>query len=119
MKLVQEFSIKITICILVFVLLMEIGILLFLLSSSANIFNNTYNQTMMNSKQKAIEIANKIQLYVKNLLYKQTTDLKLICKHASLLNGKSIYNPNNVINKNSKFIINSNKSKQIIYATTE
>jgi len=119
MKLVQEFSIKIIIFILVIVIAMEIGILLFLISSSGSIFTTTYNQTMLKSKQKAIEIANKIQLYVKNLLYKQTTDLKLICKHASLLNGKGIYNPNNVINKNSKFIINSSKSKQIIYATIE
>jgi hypothetical protein len=74
---------------------------------------------MLNSKQKTIEITNRIQHYVKSLLYKQTTDLKLICKHASLLNGKGIYNPNNVINKNSNFINNSSKSKQIIYATIE
>ena len=87
--------------------------------SSGSIFTNTYNQTRLKSKQKAIEITNKIQLYVKSLLYKQTTDLKLIFKHASLLNCKRIYNPNNVINKNSNFIANSNKSKQIIYATIE
>ena len=119
MKLVHEFIIKIIIFIIVFVLIMEIGILLFLLSSSGSIFNNTYTQIMLNSKQKAIEITNKIQLFVKSLLVKETTDLKLICKHASLLNGKKLYNSKNVINKNSNFIINSNKNKQIIYATTE
>ena len=119
MKLVKEFSTKIIIIIIIFVVSMEIGILLFLLSDSASIFINTYNQTIINSKQKAIEITHKFQLYIKNLLIKQTTDLKLICKHASLLNGKKIYNSKNVIDKNSNIIINSNKSKQIIYAKIE
>ena len=119
MKLVKEFSTKIIIIIIIFVVSMEIGILLFLLSDSASIFINTYNQTIENSKQKAIEITHKFQLYIRNLLIKQTTDLKLICKHASLLNGKKIYNSKNVIDKNSNIIINSNKSKQIIYAKTE
>ena len=98
---------------------MEIGILIFILTSSGSIFINTYNQTIENSKQKAIEITHKIQLFVKSLLIKQATDLKLICKHASLLNCKKIYNSEKVINKNSNLIINSNKSKQIIYAKTE
>ena len=119
MKLVQEFNIKIIIFIFIFVVIMEIGILIFILTSSGSIFINTYNQTIENSKQKAIEITHKIQLFVKSLLIKQATDLKLICKHASLLNGKKIYNSEKVINKNSNLIINSNKSKQIIYAKTE
>jgi len=119
MKLVQEFNIKIIISILVFVVFMEIGILLFLLSCSGNFFINTYDQTMKNSKQKAIQITRKIQIFIKSLLLKQATDLKLISKHASLLNGKKYYNSEKVINKNSNFIINSNKSKQIIYAKTE
>ena len=119
MKLVQEFKIKIIIFIFIFVLIMEIGILLFILSSSGSIFTNTYNQTMVYSKRKAIEITHKIQLFVKSLLLKQTTDLKLICKHASLLNGKKTYNSEKVINKNSNLLINSNKSKQVIYAKTE
>jgi len=119
MKLVQEFNIKIIVFILSFVILMEIGILSFLLYSSRSFFNDTYNQTMKNSKQKTIEITRKIQTFVKSLLLKQSTDLKLICKHASLLNGKRTYYTNNIINKNSNFIINSNKSKQIIYAKTE
>jgi len=118
MKLVEEFNIKVIIFIFIFILSMEIGILLFLLKSSGRIFIDTYNKTMINSKEKAIEITNKIQLYVRNLLIRQTTDLKLICKHASLLNGKNIYNSKS-INKNSNLIINSNKGKQIIYAKTE
>ena len=74
---------------------------------------------MINSKQKALEVTVNIQLYVKSLLIKLTTDLKLVCKHASLLNGKSTHTAENTINKNTNFIINSNKSKQIVYATTE
>ena len=119
MKLVKEFGIKIIIIIIIFILSMEIGILFFLFANSGNIFLNVYNQTIINSKEKAIEITNKIQFYIRNLLIKQTTDLKLICKHASLLNGKKIYNSKTAIDKNSNLIINSNKSKQIIYANTE
>ena len=119
MKLIKEFCIKIIIIIIIFILLMEIGILFLLFAHSGNIFLNVYNQTIINSKEKAIEITYKIQLYIRNLLIKQTTDLKLICKHASLLNGKKIYNSKTVIDKNSDLIINSNKSKQIIYAKTE
>jgi len=119
MKLIKEFGTKIIIIIIIFVLSMEIGIFLFLLANSGNIFLNVYNQTIINSKEKTINITNKIQLYIRNLLIKQTTDLKLICKHATLLNGKKIYNSKTIIDKNSNLIINSNKSKQIIYAKTE
>ena len=119
MKLVQEFNIKIVIFIFILVLSMEIGILLFLLISSGNIFTNTYEQTMINSKQKVIKITQKIQFFVKSLLFKQSTDLKLICKHVSLLNGKKLYISKNVINKNSNLLVNINKTKQIIYAKTE
>ena len=119
MKLYQEFSYKILIIIIIFVLSLEIGILFLLLTHSWNIFLNIYNQTIINTKEKSIEITNKIQLYIRNLLIKQTTDLKLKCKHASLLNGKKIYKSKNAIDKNSNFIINNNKSKQISYAKTE
>ena len=84
MKLIKEFGTKIIIIIIIFVLSMEIGIFLFLLANSGNIFLNVYNQTIINSKEKTINITNKIQLYIRNLLIKQTTDLKLICKHATL-----------------------------------
>ena len=40
------------------------------------------------TEKKAEEITQKIEEYTKNLLTRYMTDLKLICRHALLLNGK-------------------------------
>ena len=119
MKLIQEYIIKICIAVFTLAVLMELYILFLLMKRSPKTFDSTYHQTMEKSESKAIEITGEIEKFISNLLMKYTTDLKLICKHTSLLNGKATYNSEKLINTNSNiFNINNNK-KMILKSNLE
>ena len=119
MKLIKEYIIKIFVLIIVLTILMEVCILFLLIIRSSRIFNVTYNQTIEQSEIKTIKLTEKFKNYINNLFMKYSTDLKLICKHALLLNGKKEYISSDVINKKSKIFNNSNKLKEIIPANIE
>ena len=117
MKLIQEYIIKIVILCIVSVVIIE-GFISFLLVMRAHIiFDSIYNETMKKTEEKAEEITQKIEEYATNLLTRYMTDLKLICKHALLLNGKPNSTDDDVIDQDSDILKNSNK--QIIEATLE
>ena len=110
MKLIQEYAIKIMIQIFAFFITMEIFITIIIFNRSGIIFSSSYNQTIVNFELKSIEITKKIQTYIKNLLTRYSTDLKLICKHVLLYN-KFKNSPN--------ILINSDKNREIISANFE
>ena len=117
MKLIQEYIIKIVILCIVAVVVIE-GFITYLLTMRAQlIFDSIYNETMEKTEEKAEEITQKIEEYATNLLTRYMTDLKLICKHALLLNGKPDSTDDDVIAQDSDILKNSNK--QIIEATLE
>ena len=119
MKLIQEYIIKICIAVFILALLMELYILFLLMKRAPKTFDSTYHQTMEKSESKSIEITGKIEKFISNLLMKYTTDLKLIGKHASLLNGKAIYSPEKLININSNMLNINNNKKMILKSNTE
>ena len=110
MKLIQEYTIKIIIQIFSFTIIMEIFIMIILSRRSGIIFSSTYNQTIIKSELKSIEITKKIQTYISNLLVRYSTDLKLICRHALLFS--KFKNSSNT----STILLNTDKNKEIIYA---
>ena len=119
MKLIQEYIIKIVLLIIVSIVAIE-GIITYLLAKRAIIiFNATYSETIEKSEAKSIEITKKIEEYATNLLTRYMTDLKLICKHALLLNGKSYLKEDEVIDLNTNWVFLSSLDKQIYFATLE
>ena len=66
-----------------------------------------------------MEITEKIKNFAYFLVMRYNTDLKLICKHALLLNCKNNCTNNNVIKRDSILIKNNNKQKDIISAKLE
>jgi hypothetical protein len=117
MKLIQEYLIKILILIIVSIIVIE-GFIAFLLAKRARvIYFSVYSQAMSKTEEKSIEITRKIEEFATNLLTRYMADLKLMCKHALLLNGKKNYNEDEVINKDAEILKNS--SYNIITATME
>ena len=90
----------------------------FLLAKRAKvIYKAVYQETILKSEKKSIEITKKLEEYSTNLLTRYMIDLKLICKHAQLLNGKKDYDESEVINEDSDILKNS--KKKIFKATLE
>ncbi len=119
MKLIQEYTIKVIILIFAFLFIMESWILANVLIRSRSIYNKAYEGTLTKSKNKSIEITKKFGDLARRLILRYVTDLKLICKHALLLNGKNVYNSLNTINRESNFVNINDKQKEIIIAKTE
>ena len=119
MKIIQEYLYKIGIVIFLLAILMEVYIYFLLKKRAPNIFNNTYNQTIIKVENKSVQVTNTIKTYTSNLFMKYITDLKLICKHSLLLNGKKVYNADKVANQNSNFFNINKNNKNIIIATQE
>ena len=113
MKLIQEYTLKVIIFMIVLSVLMEISILILLYINSAQIFMDVYQKTITKSEAKSIEITKKIENHTSNIIIKYFTDLKLIGKHALLLNGKNGKNYTK-INNNSHIFNNNDKQKEII-----
>ena len=110
MKIIQEYIIKIVVLCIVSVLIIESFITFLLVKRAELIYNSVYNETMYKTEEKSIEITKKIEEYATNLLTRYMTDLKLICKHALLLNGKENSTDDDVINEDSDILKNSNKN---------
>ena len=110
MKIIQEYIIKIVVLCIVSVLIIESFITFLLVKRAELIYNSVYNETMYKTEEKSIEITKKIEEYATNLLTRYMTDLKLICKHALLLNGKENSTDDDVINEDSEILKNSNKN---------
>ena len=112
MKLIREYLIKICIAIFILAILMELYIYFLLNNRSPTIWKNAYNTNIQKSVNKTIQITKKLEIYLDNLLMNYNTDLKLICKHMLLLNGKNNTNYTSSMNKDANFFnINNNKKK--------
>ena len=117
MKLIQEYIIKIVFLIIAAVAAIESLITFLLVQRAKLIYNSVYSETMQKTEEKTIEITKKLEEYGTNLVTRYITDLKLICKHALLLNGKKNFNIEEVIQEDADILKNSNKN--IVYATVE
>ena len=118
MKLIEEYIVKIVLLVIASIIVIE-GFIIFLLVTRAKIiFKSIYNETIEKTETKSIEITKKIEEYATNLLTRYMTDLKLICKHAQLLNGKGNENSLDDMINNSSEILSKN-NKEILIATSE
>ena len=118
MKLIHEYTIKVIIFLMAMSVVMEVILLALLYIRSSQIFIKSYQQTILNTEEKSIEITQKIASHISFIIGKYLTDLKLIGKHALLLNGKG-KNYTTEMNKNLKFFNNNNNRKNMIYSTKE
>ena len=119
MKLIREYLIKICIAIFILAILMELYIYFLLNNRSPTIWKNAYNTNIQKSVNKTIQITKKLEIYLDNLLMNYNTDLKLICKHMLLLNGKNNTNYTSSMNKDANFFNINNNKKKILIATME
>ena len=117
MKIVQEYIIKVVVLMIVAIVVMESFISFLLAKRAKVIYKAVYQETILKSEKKSIEITKKLEEYSTNLLTRYMIDLKLICKHAQLLNGKKDYDESEVINEDSDILKNS--KKKIFKATLE
>ena len=62
MKLIQEYTVKMIIFIIILSISMEIILLVLLYSRSNQIFISSYEQIILNSERKSIEITQKIEI---------------------------------------------------------
>ena len=118
MKLIQEYLVKIVLLIISSVIFIELFITYLLVTRAKLIYNTVYEETMKKTEEKSIEITSKIEEFATNLVTRYMTDLKLICKHAQLLNGNiNSINNDELINKDSDIL--NNKNKTIYIGTIE
>ena len=120
MKLIQEYLIKICISVFLLSILMELYILFLLMNRSPKMFDKAYNETLSKTENKSIIITKKIDKYISSLLMKYSGDVKLICKHALLLNGKEQnYKPESIMEDNINIFNINNEKKSIVNSTLE
>ena len=118
MKLIQEYLVKIVLLIISSVIFIELFITYLLVTRAKLIYNTVYEETMKKTEEKSIQITSKIEEFATNLVTRYMTDLKLICKHAQLLNGNiNSINNDELINKDSDIL--NNKNKTIYIGTIE
>ena len=115
----MHYIIKICIGIFTLVILMEFYIYFLLIFKAPKVFNSVYEDVISTCENKSISITKKLEDYIKNIILKYKTDLKMICKHALLFNGKKMYNDTNTINKQSNIFKNNNNQKNITIAKIE
>ena len=115
MKIIQEYSIKVIIMIIFFMIVLESCFLGYIDKTSNKIFKEAYNETLKKTEQKTIEITRNTKAFTTNLLMKYITELKLIARHIFLYKGMNDTNKKN-INYNSKIFANNNNHKKIIQA---
>ena len=119
MKLEKEFTFKIILFLISFIILLEIVVFVFIYCKSIQIYENTVSDTLERTKQKTTELADTINKYITNLLMNYITKLKLIARYSIFFIGKNKSKPDEVINKNSKIFLNKDLSERIIPAKTE
>ena len=116
MKIIREYTIKVIIMIISFVVSLEVCNLLYIYFTSKTIYKKTYDETLKRTEEKSLEITSSIKNFTANYFLKFVTELKKIAKYTLLYNGKSENNYTNIINRNSQFILNNNMQKKIIKA---
>ena len=117
MKLIHEYTLKVIITIICFMLALECVTLFYISFTSNKIFNQNYNETLKRSEDKALEVTKNIKMFTTNFLMNFVTKLKIIARYTLLYNGKNSTNYENIINKNFKLYHNNmEKMKQIIKA---
>ena len=117
MKLIHEYTLKVIITIICFMLALECVTLFYISFTSNKIFNQNYDETLKRSEDKALEVTKNIKMFTTNFLMNFVTKLKIIARYTLLYNGKNSTNYENIINKNFKLYHNNmEKMKQIIKA---
>jgi len=116
MKLIREYTTKVIILIICFVILLELFVCFYIYRTSYNIFEIYITDTLEKTKKKTTEFTQTINKFVVNLLMNYITKLKLIAKSNALFNGKIKSKEKESINKNSKFFSNNNLRKRILKA---
>ena len=119
MKLTNEFTFKIILILISFIILLEVVVFGFIYYKSIQIFEKTVSDTLERTKQKTTELAEYINKFITNLLMNYITKLKLITRYIQLFIGKNNSNCDEIINKNSKIFLNKNLGYKIIPAITE
>ena len=116
MELIKEYTFKVIIIIICLVISLELAVSLYLNYTSNKIFENTLSSTLEKAKVKTTEIAEYINKYINNLFINYITKFKLISKNTYLFNGKKDSSENEVINRNSKIILNNDLDSRILEA---
>ena len=119
MKLTNEFTFKIILILISFIILLEVVVFGFIYYKSIQIFEKTVSDTLDRTKQKTTELAEYMNKFITNLLMNYITKLKLITRYIQLFIGKNNSNCDEIINKNSKIFLNKNLGYKIIPAITE
>ena len=119
MKLEKEFTFKIILFLISFIILLEIVVFGFIYYKSIQIYEKTVSDTLERTKQKTKELAEYINKFITNLLMNYITKLKLITRYNHLFIGKNNSNVDEIINKNSKIFLNKDLRYRIIPAITE
>ena len=119
MKLIKEYINKVIIWVIIFSILMEFCIFSIIYFKSREIYFKVYQDNIIKSENKSYELTKKIEEYTSDLILKYLTDIKLICKHSLLLNGKKVYNITSTINRDSNILNINNQQKDIIIAKME
>ena len=109
MKLINEYTIKIIICIICFIAALECAVTFFIYLKSISIFRKVDDETLQKTKKKTLELTSSIRTFASNWIVRTITDLKLISKYTLLYYGKKSSNDEHIINKNSKPILKNNK----------
>ena len=105
MKLINEYTIKIIICIICFIAALECAVTFFIYYKSITIFRQVDEETLQKARKKTLELARHIKTFASNWVVTTITDLKLISKYTLLYYGKKSSNDEHIINKNSKPIL--------------
>ena len=113
MNLIQEYSIKVIIFTFCLAFALEAAIVIFLFLTSKSTLNQTYDETIQRSENKAIEFTKSVKSFISFSLMKYITDLKLIARNTYIYNSKDDSTNANLFNMNSKVISNNEKYKII------
>ena len=117
MKLIHEYTLKVIITIICFMIALEGAVFFYISFTSNKIFNQNYDETLKRSEEKALEVTKNIKMFTTNFLMNFVTKLKIVARYTLLYNGKNSTNYENIINKNAKlYSKNIEKQKQIIKA---
>ena len=111
MNLIQEYSIKVIIFTFCLAFALEAAIVIFLFLTSKSTLNQTYDETIQRSENKAIEFTKSVKYFISFSLMKYITDLKLIARNTYIYNSKDNSTNANLFNMNSKVISNNEKYK--------
>ena len=112
MNLIQEYSIKVIIFTFCLAFALEAAIVIFLFLTSKSTLNQTYDETIQRSENKAIEFTKSVKSFISFSLMKYITDLKLIARNTYIYNSKDSSN-RDLFNMNSRVISNNEKYKII------